>query len=271
MTIYLSWSRLRTHEECRQKGYLSRTGRKPTIDNYRNFFPGTVVDRVVREWLLNSPQDNPGKMPSMVEEIVERELENVPKEGGVISWRNSSDKGMVIADCKEAVTKIEPDLNKFVVPFDYTPDFSFKAPIFVKRPDGGKEKIVLNGYMDILVRDNQDRFMIWDVKMTRDNGYWRKTVGQLMFYDLALQVLYGQGAEATGLLQPMCDNRYPHFRFTDEDRAQMRQRIVLMANDIMNNVTTPRPDTTLCTYCNVRHACEKFQPVVRNGQKRVSF
>lgn len=51
MVMRISWSQLRTHEECKQRGFLQRTGHKSVLDNQRVFFPGTVTDRVVRDWL----------------------------------------------------------------------------------------------------------------------------------------------------------------------------------------------------------------------------
>lgn len=272
VTLNISWSALRTHEECKQKGYLQRQGKRATLENTRNFFPGNVTDRVVRAWLQDDPMSNQGAMPGMVDEIMDREREKILEEGGIMNWKNRGDRDVVRADCIEAVTRIEPSLMKFVVPFEYQPDFKFKAPVIVPHPDGGMEGINLIGYMDIIVRDDKGRWWVWDVKHTRDDGYWRKTVGQLSFYDLAVELMFGAPTIRTGLLQPLCKKAEFPYEVTSDKRSQLMQRIVGMANDLWRDDKTPRIDNTLCTYCPVRHACSKFQPVVQaDGKRRISF
>lgn len=272
MTLNISWSGIRTHEECKQKGYLKRQRKSATLENTRNYFPGNITDRVVRDWLLNDPRNNPGIMPDMVDSIIDREKAKIEAEGGVMKWRDSKDREKVREDCIEAVTKIEPALQKLVVPFRFRPDFKFKAPIDVPHPNGGVETINLIGFMDIIVHDDKDRWFVWDVKHTRDDSYWRKTVGQLGFYDLAVTVLFGQPTQNTGLLQPLCKQEVLPYQNTEERRAQLMQRVVGMAQDIWRDDKTPRADTKHCGFCEVRHACTKFEPVLDSkGRKRVSF
>jgi CRISPR/Cas system-associated exonuclease Cas4 (RecB family) len=272
VTLKISWSGLRTHEECKQRGHLQRQGKRATLDNQRIFFPGTVTDRVVRDWLVNEPLKHEGEMSAMVEEIVNREKAIIEDEGGVMSWKSREDKAKVIEDCVEAVTKIEPALMKYVVPFEYMADYRFKAPIDVPHPDGGTEQILLHGAMDILVKDGKGRYAVWDVKHTRDDGYWRKTVGQLGFYDLACQIMFDQPTSIVGLLQPLCKKEVLPVTLDENSRGQMMQRVVGMARDIWNKDVPPRSDNKLCGFCAVRHACSKFQPVRDiQGKDRVSF
>lgn len=271
MTLRISWSQLRLHEECKQKGFLQRTGHRASLENQRVFFPGTVTDRVVRDWLNNTPGEK-GLMPQMVDTIIDREKAAVAEQGGVMTWKDRGDREKVRKDCIEAVTKIEPSLMRFVVPYEFQPDFGFKAPVTVPHPDGGMETIYLIGYMDILVRDDKDRWWVWDVKHTRDDGYWRKTVGQLSFYDLAVELMFGKPTIRTGLLQPLCKKPEFPYTITQDKRSQLMQRIVGMANDIWREDFEPRKDNTHCSYCSVKHACVKFQPVVQaNGQRRIPF
>lgn len=268
-TLYISWSALRVHEECKQKGRLMRTQKRNPLSDARMFFPGTVTDRVVRDWLLDHPQDNLGKMPSMVEGIVNREKD--AEGNGVVRWKNPGDRQQVIDDCTEAVTKIEPALLKYVVPFDYQVDYRFKVPALLPHPSGGKAPVVLNGAMDILVR-NGENWYVWDVKHTRDDGYWRKTRAQLSFYDLAVMLQYGKTTTSVGLLQPLCKQPVLPFQMVQDDRQQLLQRIAGMAWDVWSENFKPREDFKLCNYCDVKHACVKFQPVQdRNGRERVSF
>lgn len=272
--IRISWSSLRTHAECKQRSYLARRHNLATIDNKRNFLPGSVTDRVVRKWLNGDPEHNRGIMPDMVDdEIDSSKAELVEKGEGVVRWRDPGDRARVKEECIEAVTKIEPDLMKYVVPFDYWADHHFETKLQLTHPRGESGTVVLNGYMDILVRDAASRWAVWDVKHTRDDDYWRKTVGQLGFYDLSVELDHGQPTAITGLLQPLCKQRVKPYFPSAESRAQLLARIHAMALDIWNDVRTPitgKPGE--CSWCPTKHACEKFQPIQDSrGQTRVSF
>lgn len=271
--IRLSWSGLRTHEECRQRGYLTRMGNRATLADTRGYFPGKVTDRVVRNWLLDDPMNNIGAMPDMVSSVMESERAEIAAgEQGVLRWKQVGDKAIIEAECIDAVTKIEPLLLREVVPFDYDADFHFEAPVEMRLRGGQRALILLNGYMDIIVRDDKGQFRVWDVKHTRDNDYWRKTVGQLGFYDLAVELKFGQPTVMTGLLQPLCEERVKPYYPSADSRSQLLQRIQAMAYDVKNEVKTPRPDASMCGYCDVKHACSKFEPVMDSrGRKKVPF
>ena len=265
--LRISWSSLRTHAECKQRGYLHREKKKATLQDVRNFFPGTITDRVTRDWLLDDPTNKQGAMPDMVDSIMEREEQKILEGRGILRWRDPADKAKVREECISAVTKIEPVLNKFVVPFDYQADYSFQVPMAVPHPRGGTEKILLIGFMDILVRDNKDRFYVYDVKHTKDEYYWRKTRGQLTFYDLSVFISQGKQTEATALFQPLCKEPVKGFRISEESRTQMMGKISEMAWDVWTEDHTPRADTTLCNYCDVKHACTKFKPAMVQGKR----
>jgi hypothetical protein len=126
--------------------------------------------------------------------------------------------------------------------------------------------------MDILVRDDRQRWWIWDVKMTRDNDYWRKTQGQLTFYDLANVILHGKPTIRSGLLQPLCTEQVKPFEITKEKRAEMSMRIAAMARSIWTKERIPRQDTTYCGWCEAKAACSKFAPVVHtDGRRRLEL
>ncbi len=272
MTLYISWSALRSHETCKQQGFLKRSGHRAPLQDTRNYFPGTVTDRVVRDWLtIGDPANNLGAMPGMVSEIMDREKEQIATDGGVMKWRDKGDRAKIEKDCIEAVTKIEPALLKFVVPFEYQADFSFKAPLKLPHPRGGSETVMLNGYMDIIVKDSKGRWWIWDVKHTRDGSYWRKTVGQLSFYDFATKLMFGDWSFRTGLLQPLCPKPVFPYVVDNETRAQLMQRVAGMAWDVWSGDKTPRTDNKECGYCDVRHACSKFAPVQDGANRRISL
>lgn len=270
-TLWVSWSSLKTHETCRMRGQLQRAGKKGVLQNTRVFFPGTVVDRVVRDWLIGDPEKNLGLMPSMVEAIMDREKIQIEDSGGSMQWKNKDDHDEVLKDCVEAVTKIEHSLIQEVLPYDWQADARFKAPLLLPHPDGGTEQIILNGAMDILVRDDKGLFRVWDVKMTRNEDYWRQTAGQLTFYDTAITIMFGEASVKAGLLQPMCKEQVKPYPITDDLRAQMMSRMVRMADDIWRQDTPPRADSIECAYCNVKHACSKFTPVVIEGKRRLAF
>ena len=272
MPVRISWSGLRTHEECKQRGYLTRTGKKATLDNQRNFFPGNVTDRTVRRWLEEAPADNIGRMPSMVSEVIEQQYAEVKEQGGVMRWRDKDDRQRVLEDCTEAVTKIEPLLLKYVVPFEYKPDFKFQAPLALPHPNGGTETVLLIGFMDIIVRDNHGRYWVWDVKHTRDGSYWRKTIAQLGFYDLAVELMFGQPMIRGGLMQPLIKKSIVPYTPSADSRTQLSTRIAGMARDIWLDDKSPRQDNELCDWCAVKHACSKFQPVVHeDGTRRMTL
>lgn len=269
-TVKISWSSLRVHEECKQKGFRQRSGKKASVENQRMYFPGTVTDRVVRDWLLDAPEKHPNAMPDMVVDVVDRELDLLGREGKSLSWRDSTDKGKVVKDCVEAVTRIEHALNELVLPYEYQPDFRFKAPAMFPAPDGSLDRVLLNGAMDIIVKDDKGRWAVYDVKHTRDDSYWRKTLGQLSFYDLSVFLMFGEPTFQTGLFQPLCKERVKLWTLDQEDRIQLLARVARMAEDVWKEDFAPRTDVTICQFCNVKHACSKFAPVVSSAGKKIA-
>lgn len=258
--------------ECHQKSFLQRTGKRPTLENLRNFFPGTVTDRVVRDWLSNNPEEHLGEMPGMVLETIIREQKLIEESGKRVKWKDDSDRDQVIRECQEAVREIEPYLVKYVLPYDYDVDFKFSAPLKAQHPVTGEpEDIVLIGYMDIIVRRDDGSWYVFDVKHTKDEYYWKKTVGQLMFYDLAVDIMFESPTSGVGLMQPLCKEKLKPFTLTEEDRTYLLKQVLDMANDIWLNETTPSPSPA-CSICSVKHACSVFKPVPRKeGGKRVSL
>lgn len=264
LMLRVSWSALRTHETCKQRGALQRAGRRSNLEDKRIFFPGNVTDRLVRDWLLNEPLAHLGEMPDMVQHYIDRTKEETEEEGPM-RWRHASDRDEVAKSVEEAVRKIEPALLDRVVPYRYTPDFRFKAPLNLPHPTGGTEQVLILGAMDILVQDDKDQFWVYDVKHTTDDGYWKKTVGQLSFYDLAIRMLFGEKTTGVGLLQPLCKERVKPFIISDDWRRQMLQRISGMANDIWRGDLPTTRNSSECHFCNVKHACSKFNPTMRAG------
>lgn len=256
--VTISWSSLRAHEECRHKAMLLRSGKKNPAQNIRAYFHGTVVDRVMRYWLdLDSPQK--GEMAQMVRDVVDQEeLEAINSGDGVVRWRNGTDKEDMIAWCQELVTKLEDSLYRLVIPYEYEVAKRYRVPVRISWLDGSPTWINLAGEIDLLVRGNDGLFRIWDLKGTADNSYWRKTLGQLIFYDLSVKAMFGSNAVKCGLIQPMCREQVLEFSFTDQDRREMWSRVMRMASDIWTKDFEPKEESSGCSFCAVRHACSRF-------------
>lgn len=278
--LHLSWSRLRTHSECPAKGGLVAAGHKSPITDVRNYFPGTVADRCMRQWLtLENPQK--GWMAGNVDKILAAEEKTAVSTGdGVVKWRNAGDRAEVHDMCRQAVNRLEVDLwellwmgNPASMQCEWDPAPRFKVPCTIPYR-GGKVQIFLVGEIDLLLRRPRDTAQgrtwsteVWDLKTTRDSQYWRKTLGQLVFYEIAVWCMKKEWPERSGLLQPLCEDTAPEWNFTMEHRTQMLQRIVSVATDILAGRLDPKPEKARCGYCEVRHAC----PVKGGGRGRVTM
>ena len=267
--LKISWSSLRNHTECKQKGHLMRTGKRAPMANQRVFFPGRVTDRVVRDWLAGDPYNNPGLMPHMVEAMIEREYQSILESGGKMIWKDPADRDEILKECVTAVYKIERDLEELVLPHEFDVDFNFRAPLIVPHPAGHQETIYLIGFMDIIVKTDDGRWAVYDVKHTKNNDYWRKTRGQLSFYDLAVDVMFGDYTFEVGLLQPLCDEPRKMFELLPEDRTKIETDVLSMCEDIWNQNFEDTAPISACYFCEVKHACSRFTPV--NDGKRVSL
>ncbi len=269
--LHISWSALRTQSECKQKGHLFRLGKKTPGQDVRPFFHGTVVDRIMREW-LSAPEQVPGKMVTMVDDFIEScEKEALETGDGVVRWKSPSDRKDVARFCVELVTKLEPILRKLVLPFEYEPAKRFSVPVQIPYLTGEPTWVLLVGEMDLLTRNDKDLWAIYDLKATRNDSYWRKTLGQMVFYDLSLAAMFDSYATYIALIQPMCKEPVLGFTFTDDDRRQMWSRIVRFANDIWTNDVDPKKDMVGCDYCPAKHACAKFTPVHGNRMNLIGL
>lgn len=222
-------------------------------------FHGTVVDRVMRAY-LDTDEIQRGSMPGMVEAILEaEEVKARETEDGIVRWKNASDKKEMVQWCKDLVTRLEPILERLVIPYDYQTALRFRVPLTIPYLTGEPVRIDLTGETDLLVRDAERKWEVWDLKATVDNNYWRKTYGQLIFYDLAVKIMFGDHPERVGLIQPMCKERVLPFTITREERSVMLSRIVRMATDIWQKDFRPKESSSGCQYCGVLHACPKYQ------------
>lgn len=268
--VNISWSSLKVWEECKQKGTLYRQGKKTKSVNVRNFFPGRVTDRVVRYWLEGDPYNNMGAMPDMVAEVIEKELGQTVKEGEAIHWKHSTDRKEVEAACRQAVTNIEPALLKYVLPYEYQVDFAFRTPLLMQAP-WGMDRVSLNGYMDIIVYDpDSASWRIYDVKHTLNKSYWKDSFGQLMFYSLENQIRTGSLPVEVGFFQPLVPKEpVKRFAVNPTEVNYLTGRIQSMAWEFWSGEDEPTTNNSICTFCDVKHACKKFTPVKSStGRKK---
>jgi hypothetical protein len=189
------------------------------------------------------------------------------EERGTIRWRSKNDKRDIFKVCQAATLLLQPILEFRVLPYDYEPAKRFYTPVKLRNPDGQSVEIILRGEFDLLVRDDKGRFSVWDLKTTADNDYWKKTLGQLVFYDLAIISMFGQPPKETGLIQPLCDEQIKKFTFDNTNRAEMWGRITAMMQAEWAGDHAPKADAAGCSWCEVSHACSKFNKPLVIGRR----
>lgn len=251
---------VRMHAECKQRSFLVRGGKKSPTQNLRNYFPGMVVDRAMMEWLAR-PDHEAGWMVDRVETLTHTlAAEEADSGNGQVRWRDLGDRAEVAAFCRELVGRLEPILREHVLPYPHTAAKRFKVPMTLPYLDGSKTKILLTGEMDLQVRQ-PDGWVVWDLKGTKDNDYWRKVTGQLVFYDLVTLCQEGEGTRKVGLIQPMCKLPKREFKVTGQARLELMARIQRYCVDAWREVATPTTDHNRCGFCDVKHACVQYAPI----------
>jgi hypothetical protein len=251
-------------EDCRAKGWLYSQGKFEAMRNARAFFPGTVLDRVMRQWLEQDPPQ-PGAMPGLVDAVFDREEKAAPGNGdGVVQWKNLSDRKKTQEKVREAARRLEPILLEHVVPFEYQVAARFSAEIMVPW-QGQPRQMYLVGEMDLIVRQ-PDGLHIDDLKMTENEDYWKQTFPQLTYYGLAAAFMGLGYPVQCSLIQPMCKQPRLPFGFTAEHYTEMLARICQAAEYWWRGDHAPKAGNDGCSYCPAQNACPKF---VVSGNRRV--
>ncbi len=274
--VTISWSGLKRWENCPHHQLRTIQGATEKGDKGRIFLPGTICDRVQRRW-LDSENPQPGEMVQMVDEVF---AENTGEDAEyLIKWKGDKRKDMegVKAFCRQTVTHLEPWLIEHVLPYDYEPEVRFTA--YMEIPylnDGVRAPLKMIGGIDIVVRDHTGKFRLYDLKVTKDPGYIRSTLGQLTFYDLAWGVIQGSFSHANdwGFICPALPEKYVGVTVDQDDRRAMMARIVKYAQGVWKDEWLPKSDDSGCTWCEARGSCTKFKtiPIVEsNGKQRMSF
>jgi len=265
--VRLSWSRLRVHDECPQKGQLLAQRKKAKVADIRSYIHGNIADQLMRRW-LSMDEPPPGWMTEHLDEVFEATVTEARETGdGIVKWKSPTDRAEVREFVRELVTRLEEILGKYCLPFDWTPAYRFEVPFEVH---GIAVRLV--GEADLLVFDNRGRVAVWDLKATQNNEYWRKVVAQLVFYAIAVRASgaeqLGRWPAMAGLIQPMCDQRVLPVTITPAAIREMGARIERAASDILAGRLDPRPGD-YCQWCEVSHACPAW--TVRGGRGRVSI
>lgn len=273
--VLISWSSLKRWEHCPQH-QLRKIQGKTTKGDGRIFLPGTISDRAMRRW-LDSDNPQPGEMVEMIDTIFDEHTG--PESEYWIKWRGNpaKDKAEVKAFCRELVTRLEPWLMDKVLPYDYQPEWRFRAHMDIPYlNEDVTAPVTLIGGADILVRGPEGRFRIYDLKATRDDSYMRSTLGQLTFYDIACCIIQGswETCEEWAFVAPMTKERYIPIEVTKENRREMMARVVKYAHGFWREQWQPKADDTGCQWCEAKGACDKFKTVAvvdENGRQKVSF
>ena len=261
--LKISWSRLRTHEECPAKGDLKARGFKSPLMNTRLFFHGNVTDQLMRRWLS---QENPelGWMAAQVDAVF-ADMEEHPE--GVLKWKHPGDRAETLEFCRELVTRLEVILVRYVLPFDWTPAWRFEVPVRVPYGREVRQILLVAAYAD---RDGG--VAVLDLKATANDHYYQKVLGQLAFYALAVKISkaprLGRWPARSGLIQPMCEQRLLPVDVMAGDMQAVREmagRIERVARDIWEGRLEPKPGE-FCGSCEVRNGC----PAHIGGQLLVS-
>lgn len=273
--VIISWSSLKRWENCPQ--HQLRTIKKETRQNDKGriFLPGTVCDLTQRRWLESSnPQK--GEMEQMVEDVFNGVL---AKGEHIIQWKGNptKDKEEVKRFCRETVKNLEPWLIENVLPYEYQPEVKFRAHMEIPYIcEGMRAPVKMIGGIDLVVRREDGRFRLYDLKITKDASYIRMTLAQLTFYDLAWGVIQGDFnlGEEWGFVVPALPEMLIPVTVDHEDRRVMMSRIVKYAHGVWSDEWKPKADDVGCMWCEAREVCEKFKtiPIIEeNGRQRLSF
>jgi len=226
---------------------------------------GNVVDVAMRRW-LSQEDPEPGWMRAQVDAIFDEVAR--PSDEGMVKWRSASDRRETLEFCRELVVRLEESLLRYALPFNYDPALRFAVPITIPGLDGEPRELILHGEMDLLVEDCDGLIAVWDLKATKDNGYYKKVLGQLTFYAIVVLAMRGRLPAMTGLLQPMCDTRVLPVAVTPQAVREMAARIERTAHDIWAGRDIPKASDEGCDWCEVRRLCPKWdkRQVVRSGR-----
>lgn len=229
--------------------------------------PGKVCDLAMREW-LSQDHPPPGQMQELVPEIFERMTapateEEIKEAQRPIRWKDASDRQEVLDFCLEVVRDLEPILDRLVLPYRWTAEQRWDAPISIPGLDEKPASINMMGYCDIIVVNERNEFSVYDLKVTRDHKYLAHTLGQATFYDIGVGYWVGDSTQPkrVAFIAPATREPIQWVAVEPEHRRAMMARIIRMAHALWMEDYRPKEDDKGCSVCEVRHACDKFSVV----------
>ena len=278
--LSISWSRLYEFEKCHQRLAFHMDGKGETVKDGRRFIHGTLADMAMRRWLDQDEPQLPGQMVQYVDELWEEVVENNPEYQ--ITWKGNvnEDKAYVRNIAKTVVGNLEPFLLARVIPFDYEPEFRFKVPLQVPDSRGFARTIILNGGMDIAVRDNNTgKIFLYDLKATTNENYIHSGImPQLIFYSIAWTAMFGTKPEdiTCAFLTPACKIQYHELEVSSESRRHLMTRILRCAHALWDQekpiCTTNNSE---CFFCDCKKICPRWADAITDPQdgkmRRVSL
>lgn len=276
--LSVSWSRLYEFEKCHQRVVFHMAGKGDTVKDGRRFVHGTLADRAVRRFLDQETEQLPGQMAQYVDELWDEICEH--NDEYKIEWKGdpAEDRARVREIAKTVVNNLEPFLFARVIPFEYEPEFRFKVPLQIPDSRGMGRTIILNGGMDIAVRE-PDRISLYDLKATTNENYISSGImPQLIFYGIAWTLLFGDKVDniRAAFLTPYTQVQYHELNVTRADRAHLMSRIIRFANAIWDEqppvCTTDKGE---CYFCNCKRICplwaNAFTQNDNDGKHRISI
>lgn len=264
-----SWSRLQKFMECRQKAKLYGEKKGIADKPSRNFLPGRTIDLVCRNWLAN-PQ---GTMVSMAQSALDECIGEIKEsDDEYLRWRDKSDREKVTQFIENALINLEPILKAKVIPFEYEQAVWFRTKIRITGVNGETAEINLIGEKDIVVHSPEvdgipPGQFVYDLKGTGNKDYWKKCIGQMVFYDLETLASTGKPTLGTAIIQPAVEPNYVPIPVSNEMRTKILSDIVAMYHATQTNNFPVSPVYTPCSMCECKNACPKFKLsnlVVRN-------
>lgn len=215
-SVKISWTQLRKKYEKKTGG----SGRSSGRSMQESFFLGNTGDQLTRLWLER--QDV--QMSDLIPEAIEAA-------SGGLSKKSGSDKFLTPAKVKQihsdfiAITKrLQPMLEDYILPFEYMVPHKFDSVLVIDDAE-----VHLVGEMDFFVWD-ENGYGIFDLKITENPDYWRSTVAQLTFYDIAASAQQKGQLMSAGLLQPMCSESFLPVLISPQDRREMFMNIARLAS-----------------------------------------
>ena len=265
------------YETCKHLVYRKQRKEQAPVRDIRNFVHGTLADRAMRRWLEQDTPQLRGQMDKYIDDswndITNSETEKVKWRGNV-----RDDQERVLTLAKLTVNNLEPFLEKYVIPYEYQPELRFKVPFTIPDQEDNPRTVILNGGMDIVVRNPRTgQIAIYDLKSTLNESYVSgKILAQLIFYQLSWHLLEGTDYDKidTAFVTPATRVMFHPLTITQRDRMMLASRIMAFARGAWQNDFAPRKDDTYCGYCVCREWCSKFQQDVKtgkDGKRRVSL